>query len=64
MEDKKDINYIYNNILQKIETNSMELTKDILKPYPSIKKQCNYRGKIEAYTDIKILIEESGLLKK
>lgn len=60
---KRNIDEIYNLINQKIENAKNDFHKERMRMYPSTKKQFLLEGEIQAYTDIKILLETSGVLK-
>lgn len=67
---KRTINEIYNLINKKIEnaSNDFERTVKIIENHPNEKEYYtphfhSLRGEIDAYTDIKILIETSEVLE-
>lgn len=61
---KRTIKEIYDLINQKIESAKNSYHAEKMKPYSSNKKCCELQGEIEAYTDVKILLETSEVLKK
>ena len=62
--EKRTINEIYDLIIQKIESANNDLHHEYTKSYSSQKKISSLTGEIMAYTDIKILLEQSEVLNK
>lgn len=61
---KRNINDIYNLLLQKKENAENDLLGERMRKYPSNKKILQLQGQISAYTDVIILIETSEVLNK
>lgn len=59
---KRTINDIYNLIKQKEENALNDLTRERMRNYPSNKKILRLEGEIEAYQDIRIMLETSEVL--
>lgn len=61
---KRTINEIYELIKQKIENAKNDYCYEQTRAYPSFKKSLKLQGEIEAYEDVKTLIETSQVLVK
>lgn len=61
---KRNINDIFNLLLQKKENAENDLIGESRRKYPSIKKMLQLQGEIEAYQDTITLIETSDILNK
>lgn len=61
---KRTINDIYNLINEKLENAQNDLYREKTRIYPNNKKTLKLEGEIEAYEDIKILIETSRILNE
>ena len=61
---KRNIKDIYNLINEKIENAENDLIRENSRVYPDYKKRLKLQGEIEAYRDIKILIETSRILNE